>query len=52
MKSLLAIWLFFTAMVSLSAQEVRRALPTESFSADDLAKFLAGVPVPPGSPLF
>ena len=40
-------------MVSLAlhGQEVRRALPVQSVAADDLAKFLAGVALGPGSPL-
>ncbi|MFZ0709841.1 MAG: hypothetical protein WAM53_07360 [Terrimicrobiaceae bacterium] len=38
-------------MAGLPGQEVRRALPVQSVDADDVAKFLAGVPFAPGSPL-
>ena len=35
----------------LQGQEVRRAIPLDRVSADDTAKFLAGVSLPSGSPL-
>jgi hypothetical protein len=50
-RSLLAATVLLTATISLFGQEVRRALPAQSVAVDDVAKFLAGVPLPPGSPL-
>jgi hypothetical protein len=49
--TLLAAAVLFVLAVVLPGQEVRRALPVQSIDADELAKFLAGVPLPPGSPL-
>ncbi len=50
-RGLLAAAALLTATIMLSGQEVRRALPPQSVAADDVAKFLAGVPLPPASPL-
>jgi hypothetical protein len=50
-RSLLAAAVLLAATIILSGQEVRRALPAQSVAVDDVAKFLAGVPLPPGSPL-
>ena len=50
-RGLLAAAVLLTATIMLSGQEVRRALPAQSVAADDVAKFLAGVPLPPASPL-
>jgi hypothetical protein len=47
--AIVGILLSVTALVS--GQEVRRALPAASAAEDDLAKFLAGVPLPETSPL-
>lgn len=49
--SLLVATIFLGATLLLSAQEVRRAMPAQSAAPDDVAKFLAGVPLPPASPL-
>jgi hypothetical protein len=50
-KGLLAAAVLLTGTVMLVGQEVRRALPAYSLAPDDVAKFLAGVPLPSGSPL-
>ena len=50
-RGLLPAAVLLAATVLLSGQEVRRALPAQSAAADDVAKFLAGVPLPPASPL-
>jgi hypothetical protein len=47
----LANALLLAATILLSGQEIRRALPAQSVAADDVAKFLAGVPLPGASPL-
>jgi hypothetical protein len=39
------------SVFALDAQEVRRAMPMQSVAAADVANFLAGVPLPQGSPL-
>ena len=49
--ALLVATIFLGATLLLSAQEVRRAMPAQSAAPDDVAKFLAGVPLPPASPL-
>jgi hypothetical protein len=50
-RGLLAAAVLLTATIMLSGQEVRRALPAQSVAADDVARFLAGVPLSPASPL-
>jgi hypothetical protein len=50
-KGLIIAALLVMGTVMLLGQEVRRALPTQSVAADDMAKFLAGVRLPAGSPL-
>ena len=50
-RGLLAAAVLLAATILLSGQEVRRALPVQSVAADDVAKFLAGVPLPLASPL-
>ena len=50
-KSLLTAAVLLMVSLALHGQEVRRALPVQSVAADDLAKFLAGVALGPGSPL-
>jgi hypothetical protein len=50
-KGLFTVTVLLMAAFVLRGQEVRRALPAQSVAADDVAKFLAGVPLPPASPL-
>jgi hypothetical protein len=50
-KGLIIAALLVMGTVMLLGQEVRRALPAQSVAADDMAKFLAGVRLPAGSPL-
>ncbi|HEY5705936.1 MAG TPA: hypothetical protein VIS96_10215 [Terrimicrobiaceae bacterium] len=50
-KGLVAAAIFLATIVAVASQEVRRALPVQSAAPDDVAKFLAGVPLPAGSPL-
>ncbi len=50
MRSAILIVLF-SVMAVANGQEVRRALPVSPLAEDELAKFLAGVPLPEESPL-
>jgi hypothetical protein len=50
-RGLIIAALLVMGTVMLLGQEVRRALPAQSVAADDMAKFLAGVRLPAGSPL-
>jgi hypothetical protein len=50
-KGFIAAAALFAGIVMLAGQEVRRALPAQVVAADQVAKFLAGVPLPATSPL-
>lgn len=51
MKFRLLAAVLLASVLALRGQEIRRALPVQSVPASDIANFLAGLPLPEGSPL-
>ena len=50
-KGFSAAALLLLGTLMIAGQEVRRAVPAQFIAGDDVAKFLAGVPLPAASPL-
>jgi hypothetical protein len=50
-KGFTAAALLLLGTLMIAGQEVRRAVPAQFIDGDDVAKFLAGVPLPAASPL-